>query len=229
MQIETQDGMFQIASVSQLRKQKGRYAIYKEGTEEPVLSVHEDIIIKYRLLKGAWVKESDLPLIRAEDDRHRAYSLAVSYLGTKPRTRKEIERYLARKELEPDTIALIADRLEAERIVDDADYAVQFARQRARSQGKGRLRIKQELLQRGISRTQAADAVEALDPGTELKAAVKAAAKKWPYMKGEFRERKMKLSQFLMRRGYTGETVRKAIQEVIRESDEQDETDWLDN
>ncbi|PZD93721.1 RecX family transcriptional regulator [Paenibacillus sambharensis] len=221
--------MFQIVTVTQLRKQKGRYALYRDGEEEPVLSVHEDIMIKYRLLKGAWVKESDLPFIRAEDDRHRAYSLAVAYLGAKPRTRKEIERYLARKELEPEIIALTADRLEAERFVDDADYAVQFARQRARSQGKGRLRIKQELLQRGISRTQAADAVEALDPGAELEAAVKAASKKWPYVKGEFRERKMKLSQFLMRRGYTGETVRQAVQEVVRELDEPDDTDWLDN
>ncbi|EXX91148.1 RecX family transcriptional regulator [Paenibacillus darwinianus] len=222
-------GAFRISSVEKVRKQRGRYFIYREGQEEPVLSVHEDMLIRFRLLKDAWVTEEDLRLIETEDGRHRAYSQAIAYLGAKPRTRKEIERYLARKELDEETIRETADRLESERLIDDADYAKIFTSQRAGSHAKGRMLIRQELIQRGIGKSEAAEAIEAIDPDMEREAAIKAAVKRWPSLKGELRERRRKLAQFLTRRGYPSGVVREALKTVATSQEDNDGLDWLDN
>nr|WP_233168409.1 RecX family transcriptional regulator [Paenibacillus roseus] len=205
--------------------------ICTESRQEPLLSVHEDILVQYRLIKGRMLTGVELEEIKREDRRQSAYALAITYLGTKPRTRKEIERYLSRKQLEPELIEQIADRLEAEKTIDDREYARMYARQRLRNHAKGRLAIKQELQQRGVSKTAAAQAVSELDEEAELAAAIRAASRKWGFLKGEMRDRKRKLAMFLMRKGYPSGVVREAVKAAaIASPDEGDSYDeeWMD-
>ncbi|GGG11788.1 regulatory protein RecX [Paenibacillus abyssi] len=214
---EEREDAFRITSVERDLKKRDRYFIYADHSEEPILSVHEDILIEYTLLKGHSVSVSDLPGILEADQKQNAYTLALAYLGMKPRTRKEIERYLIRKEIAPEVIEQVANRLEAEHTIDDGDYAKRFAEQRLRNHLKGRLSIKQELLQRGVSKSQAAEAISELDEDFELEAAVRAGGKKWPFIKGETRDRIRKLTMFLMRRGYPGGVVREAVKQVMND------------
>ncbi|MCR2805086.1 RecX family transcriptional regulator [Paenibacillus soyae] len=199
-----------IESVDRDKKEKRRYLIYTE-TEEPVLSVHEDIMIRYRLMKGRTITPSEIVHIRNEDERYRAYVLAIAYLGAKPRTRKAIGQYLTRKEFQQENIEYALNRLESEQLVDDEQYARQFAGSRLRSGLKGRLMIKQELQQRGISKQAAAEAISELDSDSELAAAKKLAEKKFRSVKGDRNQRRMKLTAFLMRRGFPGSVVREAL------------------
>ncbi|GIQ65208.1 hypothetical protein PACILC2_37760 [Paenibacillus cisolokensis] len=166
-----------ITAVKQDRKERRRYHIYIDGADEAALSVHEDIMVRYRLLKGQTVDPAVLDEIRGEDDKYRCYMAALVYLGVKPRTRKEVERYLLRKGMEAGAVALTLDRLERERLVDDRDYAGLFAGQRLRSAGKGRRLIVQELRQRGVKGETAAEAADALDPAEELEVALALAVK----------------------------------------------------
>jgi len=230
MHDETPDtGIIRIAALERHPKQRGRYLLHLEGAADvSVLNVHEDTLVRYRLMKDAQLDASELATIAASDGKHRAYAAALAYLGAKPRTRKEIERYLGRKELDEDTIRETADRLERERYIDDSDYARAFAKQRA-GHAKGRLLIKQELQQRGIDRHAAADALKALDPDAERAAAMKLALKKWKQLKGEPREKRHKLVQFLLRRGYTGEIVREAARVLAQDDEAEYDATWLDN
>lgn len=208
-----------IVSVKQDKKYRRMYHIYT-GADEPLLSVHEDILVRYRLMKDRTLSKSEIDNIRKEDERYRAYALAIVYLGAKPRTRKEIERYLIRKEFEDENIQYALDRLENEHIVDDEQYARQFASGRLRNSLKGRRWIKQELQQRGISKEAAAEATDALDREVELLAAKKAAEKKWRSLKGELIDRKRKLMGYLLRRGFTGDIVKEAIKSIDLEPEE---------
>lgn len=221
-----------ILSVKQDRKSRKLYHLYA-GEEEPFLSVHEDILIRFRLMKGHIVSLEERDEIKKEDERYRAYIMAIAYLGAKPRTRKQIEQYLMRKEFEPDNIEYALDRLENEKIVDDEGYAREFAAGRLRSSLKGRMLIKQELQQRGVSKNAAADAVSSLSYNEELAAATAAANKKWRSLKGEQFERKRKLMAFLLRRGFPGAIAKEAINSVMEEDDgqaqEDDEWQMLDN
>ncbi|MFD1952939.1 RecX family transcriptional regulator [Paenibacillus thailandensis] len=221
-----------ITSVQQDRHERRRYYVYAGG-DEPVLFVHEDVLIRYRLLKGQEIDPGLLETIQDEDSRHRAYSLACVYLGAKPRTRKQVEQYLRRKELDESHIAYALERLEAEHYVDDDEYARQFAAGRVRNAGKGSLLIKQELQQRGISRQAAEAALQSVGSSAELEAAKAAAVKRWARLQGEFHERKRKLTAFLMRRGFTGPVVKEAVKyAAASESDldnSEDEGLMLDN
>ncbi len=208
-----------VLSVSLDKKQRRLYHLYGEA-EQPILSVHEDILIKYRLMKGMTLSERQAAEIRMEDERYRAYILAIGYLGLQPRTKQQIHRYLLRKEFEEANIEYALERLENEHIVDDEQYARQFASGRMKNSLKGRLWIKQELRQRGVSSQAAADAVGSLDDEAELQAAITAAGKKWRSLKGETAEKRHKLFAFLLRRGFPGQTVRQAIQTVVDSEEE---------
>lgn len=213
-----------IKKVTRNAKEKRRYWIFGDA-EEALLSVHEDIMIRFRLMKGQYVTESQMAEIMNEDERYKAYALAIAYLGAKPRTRKGIAQYLARKELQEDNIEYALNRLESEQLVDDEHYARQFAKSRLQNGLKGRLMIKQELQQRGIPQKTAAEALAGLDRDSELIAARALAAKKSSSMKGDLKQRKTKLTAFLMRRGFPGDIVREAIREVDWDTDEIGDTE----
>ncbi|MCM3625876.1 RecX family transcriptional regulator [Paenibacillus glycanilyticus] len=225
--------IIEITAVTQDRKERKRYNIYTNGQEEALFSVHEDILIKYQLLKGKALTSDEITVITDEDDRYRAYALAVYYLGFQARTRKQIEQYLRRKELEPEPIAYALERLESEHIVDDGEYARQFAMQRIRYSQKGSRWIKQELQQRGISNQAASDALDSIDKEDELASAVHAAKKKWRSLKGENREKRHKLMAFLLRRGFPTDAVKQAVKAAIDEAEieqaDEDEGLLLDN
>ncbi|GLX68555.1 RecX family transcriptional regulator [Paenibacillus glycanilyticus] len=225
--------MIEISSVEQDAKKRSRYHIYTNGVAEPILSVHEDILIKYRLLKGTELTKELLAEIGSEDGRYRAYARALAYLGMGAKTRKQIEQYLIRKEFEPEPIAYALERLESEHIVDDGEYARQFAKQRIRNGQKGSRWIKQELAQRGVSKQAASDALGSIDKEDELASAVHSAKKKWRSLKGENREKRQKLMGFLMRRGFPSDIVKLAVKAAIDEAEieqsEEDEGLLLDN
>jgi regulatory protein len=205
------------------RDGKDRYLIYCEGMDEPVLAVHEDLLIRHRLLKGMELDEALLAEIEREADEHEAFRTALASLGRSSRTRKELELYLRRKGFAGQAAKAALNRLAREGWLDDGRYAREFARARAEGQYKGRHLIRSELIRRGISRSVADEAVGGIDPETERRAAVEAALRKWPSLRGERRDRVRKLAQFLYRRGYTGAVVREAVRAAAGEAaDEED-------
>ncbi|SDT47430.1 regulatory protein [Paenibacillaceae bacterium GAS479] len=220
----------QITRVEQDPKRRSYYWIYLDEREEPELSLHEDILVKYRLLKGSLIEPKAMEAIAAENGRYRAYASAVYYAGFKMRTSKEMTAYLKRKEYEEADIRYAIERLQQERVVDDGDYARMFATQRMRSNQKGRRLIRQELEQRGIAKETAGQTVEALSEKDEREAALKAAEKKWRSLKGEEGQRRMKLTGFLLRRGFQGDLVRDTVRQVSESRDDElEEGAWLDN
>jgi regulatory protein len=199
---------------------------------EPRLSIHEDLLIRHRLFKGLELTESAIADIQAEDNKYRAYAMAIHYLGLRPRTSKEIERYLQRKEIEPESIAYAVERLEQERLIDDEDYARRFAESRLRAGGKGRLLIKQELKMRGVNKNTADAASRELGRDAEQAAADQVAAKKWRSMTGELHDKRRKLAQFLLRRGFPMEVTMLAVKRASTDqggTSIDEELGWLDN
>lgn len=213
--LAAEEGMLLITSVEGDPKLRQRYLLYVNGSAEPFMSVHEDLLLRYRLLKGREIHAEELEEINEEDSHHRAYVMALSYLGARPRTNKEISRYLARKGVEEASCEKALQRLREERLVDDDSYATQFAAERMRNQLKGRRLLRQELEQRGIAKETAKEAAESLDREAEAEIATRAALKKWPHVKGEPRDRKRKLMAFLLRRGFPSDAVKQALEAAL--------------
>ncbi|MFC5472089.1 regulatory protein RecX [Cohnella suwonensis] len=182
-----------------------------EKRVETVVTVHEDTLIGWRLLKGRRLSAEEYGELKREERKEEAYRSALHMLEAKARTTAELTRALKRKGYEADVAAACVERLQARRMVDDAAYARRFAEQRVAGHRKGRMLIRQELLQRGVARAEVDSAIGGLDGGVEQEAANQLAAKKWPSAKGEIRERKMKVMGMLLRRGYSNAIAREAV------------------
>ncbi len=171
-----------------------------------------------------------------------ALELAAHYLGTRPRSRWEVERRLGRAGADPGVIDATLARLEELGLVDDLAFARWWLEQRDRHAPRGRRMIEAELRQHGVGRatiealreeraemgTPDEGSDEAGDelPRTEEERAGTALA---AHLRGrpvpdEPRARQ-RLGMFLVRRGFDPETVRA----VIRAASAADEAELDDS
>lgn len=206
---EEQSGASVITMVEKQKKSKYRYNIYLD--EAYAFSVHEDIMLKHRLIKGESIEGKRIREIVRDDETHQAYLEAIRYIGRRPRSLKEVKLHLKQKEYDPDIISDIAGRLQEQKYIDDSEFAKLWTEHRIFSQKKGRRWVEMELSQKGLSNDEIANALLQIDKEDEFAAAYDIGAKKWRITNGELFERKRKVMAFLLRRGYTEEMVRKAV------------------
>jgi len=197
-------------------------AMSVKQAEETVLTVHEDTLVSRRLLKGKRLSAEEVETLRQDELKEEAYRSALFMLERKARTTAELVQALKRKGYSAEISAACADRLKARRMLDDSAYAKRFTEQRAAGQRKGRMLIRQELLQRGVNRKDVERAIDELDGDVERESALALARKRWPSTKGDVRERKMKLIGMLLRRGFPSGIAKEAARQAAEESEERD-------
>lgn len=147
---------------------------------------------------------------------------AVALLAQRARASGEIRQKLRRKLYMEDTIEMVLYKLEKERLMDDENFAHDWAASRARSQ-IGRSRIMRELRMKGIPQEMAERALEELDGDEGDEAAVALARKLLRRYSGETDERRamQKLLAAMARRGYGYEDSRRAIETAIDSMDDE--------
>lgn len=165
-------------------------------------------------------------------DAARAMEIAAHFLGTRPRTRWELERRLRRAGTEDAVIAATLERLAELGYLDDAAFARWWGEQRDRHAPRGRRMIESELRRRGVPREvidahrdEHAAPVRSLEdaslPGTEAERAREALER---HLRGRPLPAEAKALQrigmYLMRRGFDPETARGAIRAVGAEPDD---------
>ncbi len=146
--------------------------------------------------------------------------IAARYLGTRPRTRWEVERRLRRAGASEAVVTAAAERLTQLGYLDDAAFARWWGDQRDRHGPRGRRMIEAELRQHGVPR----DVIEAYRdehasparvpedaslPGTEEERARDALER---HLRGRplpsDRAGLQRLGMFLVRRGFDPDVVR---------------------
>jgi regulatory protein len=155
--------------------------------------------------------------------------IAVRFLGTRPRTRWELERRLRKAAATDEVIAGTLDRLAGMGYVDDMAFARWWAEQRDRHAPRGRRMVEAELRQHGVPRDVLEElrgnelAAPALDgevlPATESERARVALdrhlrGRAIPHEPGA----RQRLGAFLIRRGFDPDTVRATLRTAAAES-----------
>jgi regulatory protein len=206
--------LLEITKVERQKKSDHRYIIHFGAYN---MTVHEDVMIKYRMITGNSFMKADLEEIVVADERQRAYVEGLRYLERKPRTAMEMTRRLRQKEIGETIIAEVVQRLQQERFLDDPLYAKQWAEQRITNQRKGKMWIRQELREKGIDKSLISEALENISPDQELESALQTGRKKWNLIRGEAVDKRRKTGAFLMRRGFSGDMVRQVINTLLEE------------
>lgn len=214
---ETQE----VTLVELLRRPRQSYRIY---FGPHYITVHESTMVRYGMTKGSFFDKEALDNIVRDNERQIAYAHAINFLSFKARTSGEIEQKLLEKEIDPEAAADTVHRLQEENLIDDASYAQEWAQQRVTGRKKGKVLVKQELKRKGIDQELIDDALDALGEDDELRSAEELAAKKWRTTKGDLWDRKRKTAAFIMRRGFSSDIARRALDLALsREGEDAEE------
>jgi regulatory protein len=151
------------------------------------------------------------------------YDRALTLLGFRARSVAELRRHLLRVGEPAGAVEETITRLESQGLLDDPEFARQFARSRLASKGASRRRIVQELVRRGVQREVADAAVNEVseDEGIEFAEAARVVAmKKWKSLSAldEF-TRKRRLYAFLARRGFDPDEIREVMSAIGTSTD----------
>jgi regulatory protein len=140
-----------MAKITKITAQKkaGRYNIYLNG--KFAFPVSEEVLVKYRLLKGSELGDQQVAKIKEADHQSRVYSRALDYLSYQPRTAAEMEKKLTELEATPEQISTVIERLKGERLIDDWQYAKSYVRTMVNTSLKGPRVISQKLHRKGVS------------------------------------------------------------------------------
>ena len=191
-----------------------RVLVFLEEGDPLRITGHE--LLQFGLYPGMDLSPQLVVQLQAAGQRSESRVKAAQLASGRMMSRKELTDKLSRKGIDPDTAEETAGWLESLGAVDDAAYAGVIARHYAAS-GYGPGRVRQELQKRGVSRelwddalSQLPDSADAIDRFLQKK------------LSGRTPDRAMlkKLSDALLRRGFSWSDIRPALNRLGEEIDE---------
>jgi regulatory protein len=196
--------------VSALRATKrGRIALHVDG--EFVCTVSESLVARHHLFAGKQLTASAFAVVRDEAAADKALAAAYRLLGARSRARRELVSRLVAKGYETLLCERVADRLQAEGLLDDAAFARAFTADKRRLAGWGAARIARELRNLGVAAADIAAATEEPGESSEEQRAAQALRKHGP-PRGDLQAAKRRAFALLQRRGFAADIAYRVIQ-----------------
>lgn len=208
--------MSKLKKITNIEKQKNnnkRFNIYLDN--EYAFSVHEDVIVSYRLLVNKEVDEEELMKIIIAEEENKIWQKALRYLSYKSRTEAEVKKYLQKNSYELALIEIILTKLKEHNMLNDDAYAKQFVSQRVNFNPKGKKLLAFEMKSKGIDSLTIQNALEAYDQDQEYQIAKELVEKKLKQLvKEDWQQTKAKIGIFLQRKGFSYEVIMKVINDI---------------
>lgn len=130
----------------------------------------------------------------------------------------EMKDYLARRSEVPELVGRVIARLREGRYLDDARYALEYARQHAQFRRQGRFRIARELRGRGVPDSHIDAALESIFAETDESTLVRARLKRRiAHLSLPLDQRKLaSLYRSLLSAGFSAEIIRTELRAATR-------------
>ena len=153
------------------------------------------------------------PQPRKTDGEAELYATALRALVRRAHSTFELRTHLERRAIEPAMVPHVMARLKQEKLIDDARYALDFARSRASGRRQGGRRIAQELRKRGVPDQHINAAIAQVFTDVDEAAMVrKAIERRTRTARGPFDQRKMaSLYRTLLRAGFDPGLIRREL------------------
>jgi regulatory protein len=144
------------------------------------------------------------------------YALSLRALTRRGHSIHEMREYLERRAEDADIVSPVIARLREQNYLDDAKYALAYARQHANARRQGRFRIARELRTRGIPDRYIDAALDAVFAETDEGALVRARLKRQlAHIRGSLGERKVaSIYRSLLRAGFSSDIIRAELRGV---------------
>ena len=156
-----------------------------------------------------------------EEERHKAMKKAMFFLNRRPHTRYELKTKLYAREFRTPVIEFTLDELERLHLIDDAFFAEGYLFE-LQQKGQGSFRIRQAMSKRGIAKDIIDSLLESIAPEDEYDIATRVLERKMNSLcrEKDKRKRYQKGYRFLASRGFTSDTIRNVLDEVMTKEEE---------
>lgn len=203
--------MVTITGLNISKKDKNKTNIYLNGKFH--CSLFTETVVKNNLKVGTCIDKSKLDNIQLESEKNFAFNKVLKLISVRYKTRKEIETYLFSKGYVSSVVYYCISKLEEYHFLDDRRYAESYVNSHKSS--KGPLKLKQELMAKGIKEDLCESAIENLSQEEEI---LRLATK---YMKNkeDTKENYSKLIRYLIGKGF----IFSEIKDVLKSSLEMEE------
>ena len=149
------------------------------------------------------------------DPHSEARNIVLNQLNFMPRSRKELETALAKRNIEPDVAKIVLDRFVEIGTVDDAAFAELLVRSRCNTKRVSRSVLRQQLRQKGVDQEIIDDALMVITDDDELRMATELVERKARAMSRlEPEVRKRRLFGLLARKGYNTSIALRVISDL---------------
>ena len=197
-----EDERSQITDIQIQAKRKDRVSIFLNG--EFAFGLHQDVLLKSGIAKGDLLTEREIEEICDLEERRSAKEKAMRLLAHRARSRKELKDRLFRTGFSEKHIEWTLGELDRLNLINDAEFAKMFARDRMLSKPMGEFLLRQELRYKGILDPDIELAIqEAYKEQSESQCARELAVKqKKKQMKLHPEKAQKRVADFLQRRGF---------------------------
>jgi regulatory protein len=180
---------------------------------------------------GQELSAEQVEKLRSQDTNEAAYQAALRLLSLRPRAEIEIKQRLVRKGFAEAVIDETLNRLREKELLNDTLFAQAWVENQSTFRPRGRRLLQLELRQKGVQETDIEEALNEVQDEAVL--AYQAAERPAQRLSGlEWPEFRLKLSQFLVRRGFSydviSQTVTQRWKEIRVSSDQSHTTDTND-
>jgi len=202
-----------MAKITKIKAQKNRERvnIYLDGRFAFPLDL--DNFLKAGLKVGQELSEEEIETLVFKNESQKLLNKAGRLLSFRPRSEKEMRDYLKKKKVRPKLAAWIISKLKKQGYLNDEEFARWWLEQRSTFRPRGKIGLKTELRQKGVSR----EIIERVVDQTvnELVLARQVIRQKIKSLKKLSRpERQQKITGFLSRRGFGWETIKQILEEM---------------
>lgn len=199
--------------------------------DEYAARLHSDVIQQEKIQSGKELSEAQWDEIKRIEQKKEALEYSYLLLNFRERSEKEMSERLRRKGFSPEIIHAVLEELKEKQIIDDKKFAQNFTESKLKSSKMiGEQRIQQELYKKGIKNETAKAMLQKIkdeNPETVLsedERAYQSLLKRKTQIKEiDPRTLKRRLYGYLLRKGFSYDSVEKALHRLSREGGHTDE------
>jgi regulatory protein len=205
-----------ITKIERQKKNRSRVSVFVD--EKYAFSVSDDVYARFILHTGQELSPADRTEIEQAEAESTVKRTALRYRSYRPRSTKEIEEYLQKKGYDDRQIHMAIEYLTMNRLLNDAEFARMFCRDKLLLKPIGRQSMKQILYRKGIDRSIVETVLAECYTGeSEQALAFTEAERKYKRIASlPALTKKKRLYEHLLRRGYDSSLAMKITSQLVK-------------
>lgn len=207
-----------ITRIVRQQKRAGRVSIFLDG--EFAFGAQDDVVYRFGLAKGVTMTPELRVQVESANAVLEGKRAAERLIARRLRGSGEIRLALRKKGYAQEVIDVVVEDFTRAGLLDDAEFAAAFVRDRMRFKPKSRTMLERELEARGVSPSIVRAVLGELLGGDAERVAAQALARKYLARRAQDTPDVLRRRAFsyLLRRGYSASLVSAVLQELITRS-----------